>query len=216
MNVKDKIKKLLSLASSPNENEARAALLKAKKLMMEHKISEADIKDEPAKLVHLKVDNVKWTTDSGDIWMTDLAKTIADNYLCVTAWSHVKGKRTYTLEVTGLDDDAEVCSKAIEFAVGVVKNSVKKLAYRYGGDARSIRHSYAQGFITGLEIAFENQRQQHQEWGLVEVKPKEVEDYINGLGSRSVRAKVSNRVNELARLAGVDDGMKFNTKAVLE
>lgn len=38
MDYKDKIKKLLALAESPNENEAQAALLKARQLMAEHKI----------------------------------------------------------------------------------------------------------------------------------------------------------------------------------
>lgn len=43
MDYKDKIKKLLALAESPNENEAQAALLKARQLMAEHKIGEADL-----------------------------------------------------------------------------------------------------------------------------------------------------------------------------
>lgn len=38
---REKIKKLLALAESPNEHEAKAALLKAKELMAEHKLSEA-------------------------------------------------------------------------------------------------------------------------------------------------------------------------------
>ena len=41
----EKIKKLLALAESPNEHEAKAALLKAKELMAEHKLSELDVKD---------------------------------------------------------------------------------------------------------------------------------------------------------------------------
>lgn len=35
--IKEKIQKLLALASSPNENEAKAALLKAKELMAKNK-----------------------------------------------------------------------------------------------------------------------------------------------------------------------------------
>ena len=43
-NIKDKIAKLLALAESPNENEARAALLKARELMAEHKLRPEDVK----------------------------------------------------------------------------------------------------------------------------------------------------------------------------
>lgn len=46
-NIKDKIAKLLALAESPNENEARAALLKARELMAEHKLRPEEIKKDP-------------------------------------------------------------------------------------------------------------------------------------------------------------------------
>lgn len=42
---KEKIRKLLALEESPNEHEARAALLKARQLMAEHKLTEAELKD---------------------------------------------------------------------------------------------------------------------------------------------------------------------------
>ena len=35
-NIKERIAKLLALAESPNENEAKAALLKARALMVQH------------------------------------------------------------------------------------------------------------------------------------------------------------------------------------
>lgn len=37
-NIKERIAKLLALAESPNENEAKAALLKARALMVQHKL----------------------------------------------------------------------------------------------------------------------------------------------------------------------------------
>lgn len=53
IDYKDKIRKLLALAESPEENEAKAALLKARKLMAEHKLREEDCK-EPEKLKVIK------------------------------------------------------------------------------------------------------------------------------------------------------------------
>ena len=47
MDCKDKIRKLLALAKSPEPEEAKLALLKARKLMAEHKLTERDL-DEPA------------------------------------------------------------------------------------------------------------------------------------------------------------------------
>lgn len=42
MDYKDKIRKLLALAKSPEPEEAKLALLKARKLMAEHKLTERD------------------------------------------------------------------------------------------------------------------------------------------------------------------------------
>lgn len=44
MDYKDKIRKLLALAKSPEPEEAKFALLKARKLMAEHKLSERDLR----------------------------------------------------------------------------------------------------------------------------------------------------------------------------
>lgn len=43
MDYKDKIRKLLALAKSPEPEEAKLALLKARKLMAEHKLTERDL-----------------------------------------------------------------------------------------------------------------------------------------------------------------------------
>lgn len=57
MDYKDKIRKLLALAESLSEHEAKAALLKARQLMAEHKLRPEDI--EPAKnkkLINREID----------------------------------------------------------------------------------------------------------------------------------------------------------------
>lgn len=213
--IKEKIKKLLSLAESPNENEAKAALLKAKQLMMEYKISDVDIEDK-GELTHLTCNDIKWTTDSGDIWMNKLCTLLAENYCCVAAWITYKGTRTHTLQITGLGADAEICKKSIEFAIGFIKGTIKVLQRRMKShNPKSIAHSYAEGFIMGLEFELEEQKEEHPEWGLMVVNPKEVEDYKNSLGDKSVRTKKSN-FNPAAYARGQMDGKEFISKKALE
>ena len=55
MDIKDKIAKLLALGKSPNENEAKAALLKARELMAEYKLRPEEIQ---------KTENVKVMRES--------------------------------------------------------------------------------------------------------------------------------------------------------
>ena len=214
-NIREKIQKLLNLAESPNENEARAALLKAKELMALNKLTEDDFNKKEAKLARMECEDIKWTTDSGDIWMVDLCKVIADNYCCTTAWSTPKTSRTHTLVITGFEDDVRICGEVIAYAIGFVRSAVIRVGKRNPNtDIKTVKQSYAKGFITGLEIAFELQKEQHPEWGLVVVKPKEVQEYEQSLGTRNVKTKDAG-FDPLAYMKGQRDGTDFNAGKVI-
>lgn len=216
-NIREKIEKLLALATSPNEHEAKAALLKAKELMAKNKLTEADFEDlKKQELKTFKCEDITWTTDSGRIWMAKLCKLICDEYLCVAAWNTMRGTRTHTLVITGMEEDLEVCKSVIGYAVGFVEGQIEHLQRKYRRqDPKAIANSYAEGFILGLEMAFEEQKEEHPEWGLVVVKPEEVKGYEESLGSKSVKTKKSD-FNPLAYMKGQTDGQNFNTKKVIE
>lgn len=214
--IKEKIQKLLALASSPNENEAKAALLKARELMAKHKLTEDDFNVKDAELVHIKCDAATWTSDSGNIWMTDLCKLLCDNYCCAAAWACKRSHRTYTLVITGMKSDVELCKSVIEYAVGFVSGEIKVLQRKYKGNSKSIAVSYARGFIVGLEMAFEQQEEEHkQEWGLVLSKPQEVADYESGLSNKSVKSRKPD-FSPLAYMKGQVDGTNFSADKVLQ
>lgn len=217
MDIRDKIKKLLALATSSNENEAKAALLKAKKLMMDHKISEAEVQDlNEQELVHLQCDNVRWTTDSGEIWITSLVNLIADNHLCSCSWFTPKGKRTHILYIHGLGTDVELCKSVIEYAVGFVRGRIKiEQRRRVTSDPKAVAASYARGFILGMELMYDEQKDEHPEWGLVVSKPQEVDEYMKSLGERNVRTRKT-EFDPLAYMIGQNDGRQFNAQRVLE
>lgn len=217
MDIRDKIKKLLALATSPNENEAKAALLKAKKLMMEHKISETEVQGlEEQKLIHLQCDDIRWTTDSGEIWITSLADLIADNHLCSCSWFTPKGKRTHILYIHGLGTDVGLCKSVIEYAVGFVRSRIKiEQRRRVTSDPKAVAASYVRGFILGMELMYDEQKDEHPEWGLVVSKPQEVDEYMKSLGERNVRTRKT-EFDPLAYMAGQNDGRQFNAQRVLE
>ena len=214
--IKDRIKKLLALGQSPNENEARDALLKARDLMMKYKISETEFEEKKdAKMEHLLCREISWTTDGGRVWMTDLCNLIANKYLCVAAWHTPHGTRTHTLMLTGLEDDVHVCKEVMKYAVGFVNSAAIRLTVgKTAEQSKVVINSYARGFIMGLEMAFEDQEEAHEEWSLAIIKPQEVKAYEDTLGTRSVRTRKTN-VDPLAYIKGQKDGQNFNTKSVL-
>lgn len=213
MKIKDRIRKLLRLAESPNENEARAALLKAKELMAAHKLDEADFIEEDAELVHLDCTAVKWTTDSGNLWIASLCQLICEEHLCVAAWNTPARSRTHTLVITGMKEDAELCKEIIEYAIGFVRGKTKSLARRHA-DSKAATNSYGVGFTVGLKLAYEEQKEEHPEWGLVVVEPSEVRDYKEGLGTKEVKTRKFD-FNPLAYAQGQIDGQDFSNKKAI-
>lgn len=215
--IREKIEKLLALASSPNENEAKAALLKAKELMAKNKLTEADFEDlKKQELKTFKCEDITWTTDSGRVWMAELAQLICNEYLCVAAWGTKPGTRTHVLHITGIEDDLEICKSVMGYAVGFVEGQIEILQRKHPKqNPKAIANSYAEGFILGLELAFEEQKEEHPEWGLVVVKSEEIRNFEDKLSSKSVKTKKP-AFDPLAYMVGQTDGHKFNARKVLE
>ena len=214
--IKEKIQKLLALATSPNEHEARAALLKAKELMAKNKLTEEDfVEVKKQEIKHELCMDIKWTTDSGNVWMAELCKILCEEYCCVSAWNVQPGSRTHTLVITGLADDVQVAKSMVTFAVGFINRQIRIAQRKYAGNPKATAQSYAKGFLMGLKIEFENQKEEQPEWALVVGKPDEVRKYEDSLGTKSVRTKTQ-QMNPVAYLKGQNDGMQFNKKKALE
>ena len=69
--------------------------------------------------------------------------------------------------------------------------------------------SYGLGFASGLKDAFERQKEEHQEWGLVMVIPKEVTDIREGLKTLKFRSSAEDRVLDSEFERGKTDGANF-------
>lgn len=181
MNIKDKIQKLLALAESPNEHEAKAALLKARQLMAEHKLLQKDLEDvshQDVKVIETFVSCTKRTNP----WITSLSNIIASNYCCQALSSRTPGSRTYNIRFVGLENDVDICNSVFLYAVDCVMTKIQELKKRYAKLKRheqtKIANGYGQGFVRGLREAFEQQQQEKEsEWGLIMQQPKEVTEY---------------------------------------
>ena len=184
---REKIRKLLALAESPNENEAKAALLRARELMAKHKLTEADC----VEMAKRKVKRIKTEftfTKRREPWTLDLAGVIAEHYCCTSLLNHEYGKRTYAHLFVGLENDVEVCAEVFGYAMRFVYSRVKDIRRELKGFPTSyVRYecdNYGYGFADGLKNEFERQRGEHREWALVMVKPPEVVADTEGLKTK--------------------------------
>ena len=183
--IKEKIRKLLALSTSPNEHEAKAALLKAQQLMAQYKLSQCEFVEAEKQKVKYIDSGIKFGPRH-DPWILELANTISSNYCC--RWFRIlsQGCQNGTVNFIGFTDDVDLCNNAFAYAVDCVHSEQKKLRKKYkdlyytGSDSRMILQGYGKGFVDGLKQAYAEQLDKNQEWGLVLVVPKEVNDEING------------------------------------
>ena len=214
--IRDKIAKLLSLADSSNENEARAALLKARALMAQHKLCPEDIKREERSGVIVQTVGVSCTKMT-DSWAVELAAVIATNYCCKAFRRRTKGAKIVEVGFAGLEEDFAICKEIFLYAYDCVKvrvNEIRKENREKGypaNDLRKMCNGYGFGFARGLKIAYAQQQEQHQEWGLVLVVPQEVEAAIASYKPPSVYARADMRGAGAAYAKeGFEDGMAFD------
>lgn len=212
--VKDKIAKLLALATSPNEKEAKEALLKARELMAKHKLrSEECQTGHDAKVVEQTVDVE--CTKMTDPWVLELAAVIGNRYCCATFRRHFKGAKKVMVGFIGLEDDFEVCHRVYSFAYEGVKSRCREIRSKYRNqitttELREMCNAYGWGFCRGLNAAFREQENEHQEWGLALTVPQAVKDVIKRMGEPSVysSAKIDGWRAKYAH-AGYVEGKEF-------
>jgi hypothetical protein len=217
---REKIKKLLALSESSNEHEARSALLKAKKLMAQHKISETDlenIENKKVKTVHTPFTCSK----RREPWMANLSAVIGENFCCQAIGGHRRNKQTNTIGFVGFEDDIDACVAIFEYAVTCVRDGIEKIKKEWQGYSREYRKKlcdgYGFGFSSGVATAFERQKETDETgWALVMVIPQEVKEVTKDFGHTNFRSAAREQMSREAFLDGYYDGEKFDPSRPIE
>ena len=227
----DKIRKLLALAQSDNAGEAENALLFARKLMAEYKLTERDVADakKPGKLTH-EVYHEQTFSELVNIWMFPLAKVIAENHCCAACFDFRRGSKVKYVRFTGLDDDPQVAIVLFDYAVQHIltmskqnrKNNLGWMTnqkYKNAQD-RAFTQSYAEGFTAGLATKYREQfiekNGEVTETALVLIKPVEVKEWQDSLKKCKLRFRM-NADDAEARAKGYKAGYSFDpTKQIKE
>lgn len=201
-------------ATSPEEGEAEAALLKARELMAKYKLTEADVRQVKNRPVQKKVTDVTFSMRRCP-WTNDLAAVIGENHCCKEFHRHSKGKKTYTVGFVGFEEDLEVCIPIFQYALDCIVSRNKRLKKKLDGDPaeyiNSLCDGYGYGFVAGLRKAFERQNaEKSEEWGLVLVMPKEVTEAVSGFKRRALHSQAVGKIDHREYQNGFADGKQFD------
>lgn len=219
---KEKIRKLLALAESPNEHEAKAALLKARQLMAEHKLTEAELKDvEKQAVKDIRTDIT--CSKRRNPWVIPLSAVIGENYCCKGYRNRRYGEQTNHVGFIGLEDDAEICTEIFKYAVDCVLAEIKRIKKDnkcyYSSCVKRLCDSYGYGFTNGVAEAFKKQQEENEEqgWGLVLVMPKEVEEAAQNWGHEEFHSRSQEDISGEMFARGYYTGREFDpTKRLAE
>lgn len=212
-----KIKALLlkTVDNGASEQEALLALNKANELMIEHYITEFDLKDiEEAKLITIEVPLYKTAYDLSLIY-----GPIAKMFDCISYYN------TKRVAFFGFEDDALLCeyfylmiTKVCFFEKEKFKNTVKyKSLKKYGYHGKTIASDFIKGFIESISskmyLMYKNRKSSIPiEKGLV-VQEKEqkvkMEFENSGIKTRTVKSKDLTYSTE-AFYSGVEKGREFD------
>lgn len=212
--VIDKIEKLLALAGSDNENEAKSAMVKAQELMAKYEIDRERVQGGELKeraVIYFSGGPFK------DEWINMVAVVIAENFRCRCITVQMRGTGgSFRIRFYGYEEDAEICINIFNYAVKVVRNRFVTLRAIYAEAGREFRRNekmnYIEGFCHGLDRNFEEQKKQSQSFALALVVPEAVNNYVNalpGIESNETFKYERNRENALLRRTGYVDGKAF-------
>lgn len=84
----EKIRKLIALSSSPNENEAMAAASKVQALLAQFNLSVADVRQDDTLQSHFTIDTYEKTLSVR--WVRYVAVAIANLYFCEYRYNHTR------------------------------------------------------------------------------------------------------------------------------
>lgn len=208
-NIEEKIKKLLRLAKSDNEYEAKLAIVRARELMAKYKLEVEEFDDDDKQEV---VDVVTdwYFTDYKDGYRHYLADALAENYCCITYLSREKGSKCMFVAFRGYENDMKILCDVFKFADDCIRSWFfdKKHNALKGYNNKilnAIKNEYGIGFSEGLKSLLEEQhKQKEQEWGLVMVVPKEARDFKASLSEVGIENNELN--NDMIRQLGYKDG----------
>jgi len=209
--IVEKFRKVFALTTSSNEGEAQAAMLMAQKMMVEYNLSMSDVSMGEINKKEVINESISQSSRSA-WWHQHLASIIADNFKCGIYIHRSRSNGITNIKYIGLKNDVEIAKQVYLYAVEAISFSYKKYIREnsYRDNKQGIKNQYIYGYLEGLKAKFAEQVK-NNEWGLVIVKDKVVNDAIDNLNLRKGgKRHINTNGNEVDRSSGYEDGKKFN------
>jgi hypothetical protein len=191
--VKDRVRKLLALSKSDNENEAMLALEKANELMADYHLDESALRYE-----RVEVKTVKGYSP----WRTTLANAMDYLYCCYHYHSTNSGRGTFVF--SGEPSDVFLAAEMYEYLARTIERSAKKHIRK---NAKSVfRDSYKLGMARRIWDMIEEMGESASWAPLRASKQKEVQAWVEQNVSLEDKNQKKGTINNAALERGFRHG----------
>jgi hypothetical protein len=221
--IADKIRKLLALGSSPNENEAAAAVAKAQQLMFSYNIALEDLVVKTASEIGERRTDINLLVT----WQNRVIVTVASTSLCrvyivVTSrmiGGHYTAKKDKRVVLVGRDHDTELAELIISWLFGELNRLSNSYANSLKGalspaERKVARRSWLEGAAAvvsrRLLDEFDKRRQSTESsTALVIHRDAELSEYMEKKTLEQGKSSQSTRKQDWAAyMQGAQDGEK--------
>jgi len=223
--VMDRIKKLMALSQSPNQNEAATAAAAAASLMSEYELEEADLRLETGEAAEA-IEDVCFTLDGQRHanWKSYLHVGLTRAFHC-HSWLHrsfQNGKRTQAFRVVGRRSNVQTINYLYLYLVQELTSMSERAWCEVPATQASLIHGkhWKNSFLTGaageiqkrLFAQVEQEKAQPATNALVLVRKdqEEVEAFFNSVKPKLVKVQNQTRINSDAYGQGQEAGRNIN------
>jgi len=205
----EKIARLLTLASSPNEHEAQAAMAAAQRLMLKYNL------DVSAKSVARDYCFRHVGKPSGRVFEAPriLALILSEHFFVETIWVPVwrplEGKRGSVIEVCGTRANVELADYVHDFLTHTSERLWREHKRAHAITGNRDRRAFLAGVMTGFRNKLKSQTKEHREHGLVWRGDAELSAYLKQRHPRSHWTRYSSSQHQAAHAEGQRAGSQI-------
>ena len=172
-----RIRKLLALAQSPNEHEARLAAARAQRLMLEHNLAEADT-GQVLPYTARQIGPVKRRFQAHEKMLAGL---LGEHFFVRCIWMNgfdaQRGLTGRYLEIDGTPENLEMAAWVHGFLLATGERLWREHKRRQGIRGDTERRRFLAGVVCGFGEQLGSQARRNQEEGLVWLGDGGLEDY---------------------------------------
>jgi hypothetical protein len=202
--IVERVRKLLALAGSPNEHEARAAMAAAQRLMLKHNLEVAGRAGARYGFRHLG-------KPSGRIPEPEriLAGLLGEHFfvegIWVPVWRPLEGRRGLVLEVCGTPENLELAAHVHGFMLGTADRLWRDWRRAHRAPLRD-RRAFQSGVMAGFRETLSRQAERNRAEALIWVGDADLRRYHRRrhphIRSSSYTVSPRTTANEAGRAAG--------------